>query len=158
MKKPMFVAAAALSCALALGACSSGGSDAGSKTATPVSTTASASFSNTKSQTSSRGGVTTMPKLAGRKGVIKATTVKSCDVGPGAVKASGTVKNEAKKAQDIVVSVRWVAPKGNGIIDKDIAVIRQVPPGTSANWSASGDVPTKDKAVCSFSVVAGSIS
>ena len=145
-----------LACLVALvvpAACSSGSSD-GAKATT---TTAPATTTTTTKPTS-QGGVTDPPILEHPVGIYRDLTVKACDPGPGRVTASGSVKNSAKTAKDIVIVVRWVNPKGNAVIDLDTAVITDLGPGKSHTWQLSGTVPGKARAECSFVAQAGTAS
>ena len=152
-RKAATIGALAFALGLLLAACSSSSSD-GSKA---TSTTAASAVTTTTTDGISHGGVTKPPTLEKPKGAFPDLKVKGCAKGPGAVTASGSIKNSTKAAQDFVLSVRWVNPKGNGVIDQDTAVIQGLAAGKSQAWQLSGKVTGKAKSECSFRVQRGTI-
>jgi hypothetical protein len=98
-----------------------------------------------------------MPKLENAKGAFRSLDVSTCDAGPGKVSANGTIENSAKKPRDLVIAVSWVNPKGNGVLDRKVVVIKDLAAGKSADWKVTGEVPSKTKATCAFMVKSGTL-
>lgn len=102
-------------------------------------------------------GSPSVPKLAGSTGAFDDLTVTNCGVEPGKVKAQGTVRNPTDKAADYVLQVRWVARKGNGVLGRDVVVLKDVKADDTVDWTAAGTVPKGEVATCSYSLLRGAL-
>lgn len=115
---------------LALTACSDDGGDTGG-----------GAGSGTASGTSGSSDGSALPAFAvGPQGVVDDLTVASCDTGPGAVTASGTIDNSGKFARDLVVVITWVAPGSSRVLARGVATVEDVAPGASGQWTTDAEL------------------
>jgi hypothetical protein len=131
-------------------------SDGGDRAAEPaVSTTTTAPAS--KVAAAVPAGSPTVPELAGSTGAFDDLTVTSCGHEPGEVTAQGTVHNSTDAEADYVLQVRWVARLGNGVLGRDVVVVKDVKADATVEWTADGAVPPGATATCSYSLVRGAL-
>ena len=120
------VGALAAAGALAVSACSGGGSGKTASTTTPSSSLDTGIISP---------HLPALPKFTGKpKGVIKDVTVTSCSTQAGVVKAEGTATNSTGQAKDIAVIISWVTSTSD-VVARGVATLSKVAPGASQDWA-----------------------
>lgn len=105
--------------------------------------------------TSSADGVATAPKLAEEAIVTRDVTQTSCESGPGSVSATGSVKNSAKDARDIVVVVTWTSADGATVLATTPVSLGRVAPGESLDYKAQNTVKGADSSLCTVQARSG---
>ena len=144
-------------------ACSKSDGDAAKKADTPAASSTTTADTEapdapeTPDDAAVPVGSPSVPELAGSTGAFDDLTVTNCGVEPGKVKAQGTVRNPTDKAADYVLQVRWVARKGNGVLGRDVVVLKDVKADDTVDWTAASTVPKGEVATCSYSLLRGSL-
>ncbi|WP_458112134.1 hypothetical protein M1D88_18075 [Arthrobacter sp. R1-13] len=110
----------------------------------------------------SAGAVTTQEAKGEQKpsnpgtGIIKNTTMTSCDTKEGDVTAAGTVTLPENVEGTIEVSVSWVDPKTSSVLAKETKTIDDAPTGQAIDWSLKsklGKLTTDVKCVLGSTVL-----
>lgn len=138
-------------------------------TATPVILLGLALTGCTPSQTgpaepasAPAGTVTTQEAKAKLKpsnpgtGIIKSTTMTSCDTKEGDVTAAGTVTLPENVKGTIQVSVSWVDPKTSSVLAQETKTIDDAPTGRAIGWTVNsklGKLTTDVKCVLGSTVL-----
>lgn len=110
----------------------------------------------------SAGAVTTQ-EAAGEKtpsnpgtGIIKSTTMTSCDTKEGDVSAAGTVTLPENVKGTIKVSVSWVDPKTSSLLAQETKTIEDAQTGKAIDWTVKtklGKLTTDVKCVLGSTVL-----
>lgn len=91
--------------------------------------------------TAAAGAVTTQEAKGELKpsnpgtGIIKSTTMTSCDTKEGDVTAAGTVTLPENVNGTIQVSVSWVDPKTSSVLARETKTIDDAPTGQPIDWT-----------------------
>jgi hypothetical protein len=118
-------------------------------TASETPTTPSASA--TKSGQAVASPLPTIPTGAG---IIKDTTMTSCDTTGTKVSAKGTVTMPKGTNGDVVVSVSWTNSDSSSVYARGTTTLKGLSAGDSRDWSTSASLPPGAKSV---SCVLGSV-
>jgi len=133
MKKTVF--AAALLSALAAGILS------GCTTSAPDPTSAPAASSTPHAAS------TAIPIIPAGTGIIKATTLTSCDTKPGTVVAKGTITVPKDAAKDPVISISWVNADTSTVFVRGLTTVKTDQKGSPVKWSITETLPPTDAKV-----------
>lgn len=116
----------------------------------------------TESATASAGTVTTQepsgqqtPSNPGT-GIIKSTTMTSCDTKEGDVNANGTVTLPHDLKGTVQITVSWTDPKTSSVLAQAVQKVDQAQPGKTTDWKVSaklGKVATDVKCVLGATVL-----
>lgn len=139
-----------LAVALLVGCSDKDSSDGGAAkpTAAVSTTTAPASVSP--------GDLPEAPELSDATGVRADVTIDACAQG-APLEASGTVKNTAKRAADIVVTVNWINSTSD-VLARGVDVLENVGAGKKVSWSVTSAEEIESGLTCSINAQRGNLA
>ncbi|AJT42032.1 hypothetical protein [Psychromicrobium lacuslunae] len=135
---------------LGLAACTPGESKDSNSSSAPSSSSAQASQGLISPQ------LPEIPALDGAKGIRANTTLAQCSTKPGAVSASGKVKNSTAETADLVVTVDWVTASSD-VMARGVVVLKGVPAGESKDWKVNAQLSYQQPVNCILTAQAGTL-
>lgn len=97
------------------------------------------------------------PVLSGAAMATADLEVTACPPGSGSVTATGTVSNSADAVADYLVVVTWLGADG-GVLASSWAEVPAVGAGTTAEWSATGELGGAQAAGCTTRLTRGTLA
>jgi hypothetical protein len=89
-------------------------------------------------------------------GIIKSTTMASCDTNEGDVNANGTVTLPQDVEGTVQITVSWTDPKTSSVLAQAVQKVDKAQPGKTTEWKVSatlGKVTTDVKCVLGATVL-----